>query len=68
VPCLQEAEVLSANVLSGAGGQSRGCAVVEFGSVQDAARAAAALNDTDFRGRPLHVREDREEKKVFASA
>lgn len=45
--------------------RSLGCAIVEFADIEGAARAVRALHDTDYGGRPLQVREDREDKKVF---
>mmetsp|Transcript_34401 Transcript_34401/g.80385 ORF Transcript_34401/g.80385 Transcript_34401/m.80385 type:complete len:186 (-) Transcript_34401:80-637(-) len=40
--------------------RSRGCGMVEFASVEEAAAAIATLNNTELDGRVLHVREDRE--------
>ena len=40
-------------------GRSRGCGIVEFATNREAADAIHRLNDLDFRGRPMHVREDR---------
>lgn len=45
-------------------GSSKGCAVVEFESPADAVKAIMTLNDTEFEGRPLHIREDREAGKI----
>jgi len=54
-------EVLHADVFMGSDGRSRGCGLVEFATNVEAAEAIARLNDLDFRGRPLHVREDRKQ-------
>lgn len=54
-----------ANVLTGADGRSQGCAIVEFASIEDAAKAITTFNNTEFNGRPMLVREDREVKKMF---
>jgi RNA recognition motif-containing protein len=40
---------------------SQGCGVVEYGNKRDAQKALAELHDSDLLGRPLMVREDREE-------
>ena len=42
-------------------GQSRGCALVEFAYARDARAAKARLHDVPLRGRPLLVREDRDD-------
>ena len=42
-------------------GRSKGCAIVEFHSYQDAQHALRVLKDTHFMGRQLFVRKDREE-------
>jgi len=41
-------------------GRSKGCGLVVFANARDAANAIATLNDTDLKGRPIFVREDRE--------
>jgi RNA recognition motif-containing protein len=41
-------------------GRSKGCAIVEFASVEDAQRAIQELNDTSLMNRMIFVREDRE--------
>lgn len=43
-------------------GRSRGCALVEFSTVDDAQKAIKELNDTELDGRKIFVREDREKK------
>jgi RNA recognition motif-containing protein len=52
--------VLRADILSEAGGRSKGCGIVEFGSAASAQNAIHSLNNTTLRGRPIFVREDRE--------
>lgn len=43
------------------GGRSKGCAVVEYETAQEAHAATRDLHDTDLMGRLIFVREDREE-------
>ena len=43
------------------GGRSKGCAVVEYETAQEAHVAIRDLHDTDLMGRLIFVREDREE-------
>eukprot|EP00903_Cladosiphon_okamuranus_P012206 g11448.t1 len=43
------------------GGRSKGCAVVEYETAQEAHAAIRDLHDTDLMGRLIFVREDREE-------
>ena len=38
-----------------------GCGIVEFSSPQEAQQAMTDLNDTEFMGRQVFIREDREE-------
>lgn len=42
------------------GGRSKGCAVVEYETAQEAHAAIRDLHDTDLMGRLIFVREDRE--------
>jgi len=55
-----------ANVM-GSNGKSKGCGLVEYGSAEEAGAAIAAMNDSTLEGRVLHVREDREERKIGGS-
>jgi len=41
-------------------GRSKGCAIVEYASIEDAQRAIQELNDTSLMNRMVFVREDRE--------
>ena len=43
------------------GGRSKGCAVVEYETAQEAHAAIRDLHDSDLKGRLIFVREDREE-------
>jgi len=47
------------------GFRSKGYGIVEYAAAEDAARAVAELNDSELNGRPINVREDREEKRRF---
>ena len=38
-----------------------GCGIVEFSTSDEAKRAMSELNDTEFMGRQVFIREDREE-------
>lgn len=52
--------VIRANVMTGADGRSKGCGIVEFETPEAAQKAILTLNDTQFLGRQIFVREDRE--------
>ena len=52
-------EVLHADVMMGADGRSKGCALVEYQSAAEAQRAIVELTDTEIMGRKIFVREDR---------
>lgn len=54
-------EVTRADVMTTPDGRSKGCGLVEFATSDGAQRAVLTLNDTDFYGRQIFVREDREE-------
>ncbi|KAL1921535.1 uncharacterized protein VTP21DRAFT_11251 [Calcarisporiella thermophila] len=58
-------EVTFANVLTLPNGASKGCGIVEYKTPEDAQRAIRRLNDTRLMGRPIFVREDREETPRF---
>jgi len=55
-----------ANVVFGRNGRSRGYGLVSFGDAADAASATANLNEQEFQGRRLVVREDRGATKSSA--
>lgn len=55
-------EVVHANVLRYRDGRSKGCGVVEFVTSEEARYAIDRLTHTELDGRPIFVREDREEK------
>eukprot|EP00959_Pyramimonas_sp_CCMP1952_P366421 7674429-Pyramimonas_sp.AAC.1 len=48
----------------GSGGRSRGCGIVEFEAAEQAAEAINTLNDVELDGRPLFIREDREDRDL----
>lgn len=54
--------VVRANVITGPDGRSKGCGIVEFATATDAQLAVETLSDTELQGRPIFVREDREDK------
>lgn len=41
-------------------GKSKGWGIVEYSTPEEASEAMVRLNDTELKGRPVHVREDRE--------
>ena len=60
------AAVVYADVMreGGSGGRSRGCGIVEFETAEEAAAAINTLNDVELDGRPIFVREDREDRDL----
>jgi len=59
--CKQAGDVRHADVLLENGtGRSKGCGIVVFGTPRDAQNAIKMLHDTELKGRPIFVREDRE--------
>ena len=40
--------------------RSKGCGIVEYSDINDAARALSSLNGVELKGRPIIIREDRE--------
>jgi RNA recognition motif-containing protein len=52
--------VVRADILTGADNRSKGCGIVEFALAEEAQLAITTLNDTELKGRPIFVREDRE--------
>jgi len=59
----QAGDVAHADILPepGTTKNSKGCGIVEFQTAADAKRAIRELHDTDLFGRPIFVREDREQ-------
>ncbi|KAI8084020.1 uncharacterized protein B0P05DRAFT_535864 [Gilbertella persicaria] len=53
-------QVVHVDVLKMANGRSKGCGVVEYRFPEDARRAIHTMNKTEFMGRPVFIREDRE--------
>ena len=49
-------------------GRSKGCAVVEFDSIEEAGRAINELNNAEIHGRKIFIREDREGKGFGAQS
>jgi RNA recognition motif-containing protein len=52
--------VVRADLLTDASGRSKGCGLVEYASGRDARAAMQQLNNTELMGRPIFIREDRE--------
>jgi len=59
--------VIYSNVMEEKPGHSKGCGIVEFETVAEAARAITDLHDSELNGRQIFVREDREDKELFDS-
>lgn len=53
-------KVVSAEVMRAGDGRSKGCAIVEFSTPEEAQEAISTLTDTEVKGRMIFVREDRE--------
>jgi len=60
-------EVLFAEVLVTPTGVSKGCGIVEFASSEDAQRAVRELSEVSLLGRPVFIREDRENESRFGA-
>jgi RNA recognition motif-containing protein len=60
-------EVLFAEVLVTPTGISKGCGIVEFGSQEDSQRAIRELSEQPLLGRPVFIREDRENESRFGA-
>ncbi|KAH8830971.1 hypothetical protein DL96DRAFT_1595036 [Flagelloscypha sp. PMI_526] len=60
-------EVLFAEVLVTPTGVSKGCGIVEFASQEDAQRSVKELSEVALLGRPVYIREDREEQSRFGA-
>ncbi|KAJ7205980.1 hypothetical protein GGX14DRAFT_522510 [Mycena pura] len=60
-------EVLFAEVLVTPTGVSKGCGIVEFASIEDAQRAIRELSEAPLLGRPVFIREDRENEARFGA-
>jgi len=60
-------EVLFAEVLVTPTGISKGCGIVEFASQEDAQRAIRELSEQPLLGRPVFIREDRENESRFGA-
>lgn len=55
--------VVYADVMKMSDGRSKGCGIVEMDTHQEAVRALS-MHDTELEGRPLTVREDREDRDL----
>ncbi|PPQ81132.1 hypothetical protein CVT26_011100, partial [Gymnopilus dilepis] len=64
---LAAGEVLFAEVLITPTGVSKGCGIVEFASPEDAQRAIRELSEQPLLGRPVFIREDRENEARFGA-
>jgi RNA recognition motif-containing protein len=64
---LAAGEVLFAEVLVTPTGVSKGCGIVEFASQEDSHRAIRELSEQPLLGRPVFIREDRENEARFGA-
>lgn len=60
-------EVLFAEVLVTPTGVSKGCGIVEFASQEDSQRSIRELSEMPLLGRPVFIREDRENEARFGA-
>ncbi|KAF8308261.1 RNA-binding domain-containing protein [Clavulina sp. PMI_390] len=60
-------EVLFAEVLVTPTGVSKGCGIVEYGTREEAQRAIRDLAEQQLLGRPVFIREDREDESRFGA-
>ncbi|KAI0320586.1 RNA-binding domain-containing protein [Amylostereum chailletii] len=60
-------EVLFAEVLVTPTGISKGCGIVEYASQEDSQRAVRELSEQPLLGRPVFIREDRENESRFGA-
>merc|ERR1739848_763629 len=56
--------VVYADVFKYDDGRSKGCGIVEYETVEEAAKAISTLNNTELNNRLVFVREDREDKEL----
>ena len=56
--------VYSDVMIDAASGRSKGCGIVEFETPEEALRAISQLSNSELHGRPLLVREDREDREL----
>lgn len=61
---LQAGNVKFVDLFQEPGGRSKGCAIVEYETPQEAHTAIRELHDTELNGRMMFVREDREEVRT----
>eukprot|EP00965_Chrysotila_dentata_P149014 4922045-Pleurochrysis_carterae.AAC.1 len=57
-------EVVHADIMQDYHGRSKGCGLVTMATPEEATRAMTELNETELDGRPIFVREDRDNSKV----
>ncbi|GAA6051354.1 hypothetical protein JCM3770_004498 [Rhodotorula araucariae] len=60
--------VVFAEIMLLPNGMSKGCGVVEFSQPEEAQRAIRELSDQQLLGRPLFIREDREDTAKYGAA
>lgn len=58
-------EVVRIDLKMSPDGRNKGCGIIEYRDIQSAQRALAMLSDSLLRGRPIFLREDREERKMM---
>jgi len=60
----QVGKVIYTFIMEDESGRSKGCGIVEFETSFDAARAITKLNSSTLGGRPIAIREDREDRDL----
>ncbi|SCV67431.1 BQ2448_5042 [Microbotryum intermedium] len=60
--------VVFSEIMTLPNGMSKGCGVVEFSRPEEALRAISQLNEQPLLGRPVYIREDREDEARYGSA
>lgn len=61
-------EVTRSDIMKLNDGRSKGCGIVEFATSEGAKQAVLTLNDKEFKGRQIFVREDREARSTPVAA
>ena len=64
----QAGNVDQANILQFGDGRSKGCAIVTYQKPQEAQRAIRELQNSELHGRPIFIREDREQSSSTSSS
>ncbi|KAK9898698.1 RNA-binding domain-containing protein [Cystobasidium minutum MCA 4210] len=66
--CSSVGTVVFTEIIQLPNGMSKGCGIVEFSTREEALRAISELNEQVLMGRPVYLREDREDDARYGSA